>query len=117
MSMNELNSTARDLMSVRQMIEELQVEAEALTDRIKAAMVEQGAEVLQGDGWKATWKNVNGSRFDSKAFKADHADLYGQYSRQTTTTRFVLSVSSPVIKCKKRPRKKCSFVAEEKGKR
>ena len=26
-------------------------------------------------------------------------------------------VSSPVIKCKKRPRKKCSFVAEEKGKR
>ena len=26
-------------------------------------------------------------------------------------------LSSPVIKCKKRPRKKCSFVAEEKGKR
>lgn len=92
MSMNELNSTARDLMNVRQMIEELQAEAEALTDRIKAAMVEQGAEVLQGDGWKATWKNVSSSRFDSKAFKADHADLYGQYSRQTTTTRFVLSV-------------------------
>ena len=37
MSMNELNSTTRDLMSVRQMIEELQAEAEALTDRIKAA--------------------------------------------------------------------------------
>ena len=59
MSMNELNSTARDLMSVRQMIEELQVEAEALTDRIKAAMVEQGEVVLQVDGWKATCKNVN----------------------------------------------------------
>ena len=26
-------------------------------------------------------------------------------------------LSSPVIKCKKRPRKKCSFVAEVKGKR
>ena len=26
-------------------------------------------------------------------------------------------VSAPVIKCKKRPRKKCSFVAEVKGKR
>ena len=26
-------------------------------------------------------------------------------------------VSSPVIKCKKPPRKKCSFVAEVKGKR
>lgn len=92
MSMNELNATARDLMSVRQMIEDLQAEAEALTDRLKAAMVDQGTEVLQGDGWKATWKNVNSSRFDSKAFKANHADLYGQYSRQTVSTRFVLSV-------------------------
>ena len=92
MSINELNSAARDLTSVRQMIEELQAEAEALTDKLKAAMVDQDTEVLQGDGWKATWKNVSSSRFDSKSFKADHADLYGRYSRQTTTTRFVLSV-------------------------
>lgn len=92
MSTNELNTTARDLMSVRAMIEELEEEAQALTDKLKAAMVEQGTETLAGDGWKATWKNVSSSRFDSKAFKADHADLYGQYSKQTTTTRFVLSV-------------------------
>ncbi len=92
MSKTELNSTAQDIMSVRQMIEELQAQAEALTDKLKAAMVDQGTEVLQGDGWKATWKNVNSSRFDSKSFKADHADLYSQYSRTTTSTRFVLSV-------------------------
>ena len=92
MSIQELNRTAQDLMSVRQMIEELQAEAEALTDKLKAAMVDQGAEVLQGDGWKATWKNVVSSRFDSKRFKADHGDLYGQYSKATTTTRFTLSV-------------------------
>lgn len=92
MSMTELNSTARDLMSVRAMIAELEAEAEALTDKIKGAMVDRGAEVLQGDGWKATWKNVTSSRFDSKAFKTDHADLYGQYSKATVTTRFTLSV-------------------------
>ena len=92
MSTNELNSTARDLISVRQMIEQLQAEAEALTDKLKAAMVDQGTEILQGDGWKATWKNVSSSRFDSKAFKADHADLYTAYSKAATTTRFVLSV-------------------------
>ena len=92
MSTHELNSTARDLMSVRAMIAELEAEAEAFTDKIKGAMVEQGAEVLQGDGWKATWKNVVSSRFDSKRFKADHGDLYGQYSKATTTTRFTLSV-------------------------
>ena len=92
MSMNELNTTAHDLLSVRAMIEELQAEAEALTDKLKSAMIEQGTETLQGDGWKASWKNVNSSRFDSKAFKAAHADLYSQYSKATVTTRFVLSV-------------------------
>ena len=74
MSENELNTAARDLLAVRAMIEELQAEAEALTDKIKGAMVDRGQEVLTGDGWKASWKNVNSSRFDSKAFKADHAD-------------------------------------------
>lgn len=44
------------------------------------------------DGWKASWKNVTSSRFDSKRFKTDHADLYGQYSKATVTTRFTLSV-------------------------
>ncbi len=92
MSMNELNTTARSLMDVRAMIAELEAEAEALTDKLKGAMVEQGTEALQGDGWKATWKNVVSSRFDSKSFKADHSDLYSQYSRKTTTTRFLLSV-------------------------
>lgn len=92
MSMNELNATAQNLISVRQMIEELQAKAEALTDKLKAVMVEQGTEALQGDGWAATWRNVNSSRFDSKAFKAAHADLYAAYSKATTTTRFVFSV-------------------------
>ncbi len=92
MSKTELNSTAKDLMSVRAMIAELEAEAEALTDKIKAAMIDQGTEVLQGDGWKASWKNVSSSRFDSKRFKADYADLYDQYSKTTTTTRFTLSV-------------------------
>lgn len=92
MSNIELNSTARDLMSVRAMIAELEAEAEALTDKLKAAMTERGEEVLQGDGWKASWKNVNSSRFDSKAFKADNPDLYQQYSKQTTTTRFTITV-------------------------
>lgn len=92
MGMTELNKTAQDLMSVRAMIAELEAEAEALTDKIKSAMIERGEEVLQGDGWKASWKNVSSSRFDSKSFKNDHADLYAQYSKSTVTTRFSLTV-------------------------
>lgn len=89
--MNNLNKTARDLLEVRKMIRELEAEAEALTDQIKAAMVERSIETLEGDGWKASWKNVVSQRFDSKSFKADHADLYGQYSKATTATRFLIS--------------------------
>ena len=88
MSTEELDAIAKELLSIRSMLAELEAEAETLTDKLKAAMVERGTEALQGDGWKASWKNVVSSRFDSKKFKADHADLYSQYSKQTTTTRF-----------------------------
>lgn len=90
MSMNELNQTAKDLIAVKAMIAELEAEAETLTDKLKGAMIEQGREVLSGDGWRASWKNVTSSRFDSKAFRADHADLYTAYSKPTTTCRFLI---------------------------
>lgn len=89
--MNDINKAGRDLLEVRRMIKELEAEAEALTDQIKAAMVERSTETLEGDGWTATWKNVKSSRFDSKSFKAQHGDLYEAFSKPTTTTRFLIS--------------------------
>ena len=92
MSMNELNTTARDLMSVRAMIAELEAEAEALTDKLKGAMIERGTETMQGDSWKATWKNVTSSRLDGKALKAAMPEIVERFTRTTTTTRFTLTV-------------------------
>lgn len=89
--MNDLNKTARELLELRAMIREMEAEAEALTDRIKAAMVDAGTESLEGDGWHASWKNVESRRFDSKSFKAQHGDLYEAFSKPTTTTRFLIS--------------------------
>lgn len=91
MSINELNATARDLLAVRAMIAELKAEEEALTDRIKSAMVAAGTETLEGDGWKASWKNVNSNRFDSKAFRAENPNLAARYMKQTITTRFLIA--------------------------
>jgi len=42
---------------------------------------------------------------------------YREEVSERTVSRYVKQVSSPVIKCKKTPRKKCRFVADEKGKR
>ncbi|MCC8099772.1 MAG: hypothetical protein LIO78_06885 [Clostridiales bacterium] len=95
MSTNELNTTARTLLEVRAQIAQLQAEAEALTDTLKGAMVEAGREELTGDGWRATWKNVSSSRFDQKAFQAEHPALAARYRKATTTTRFLVGSVQP----------------------
>ena len=87
----DINKAGRDLLELRAMIKELEAEAEALTDAIKAEMVERSTESLYGDGWAASWKNVTASRFDSRAFKEAHPDLYQAFTRSTTSTRFLIS--------------------------
>ena len=92
MTQVELDKIAHDLIDIRGMIKELEAEAESLTDKIKGEMIERGEEVIVGDNWKASWVNVNSSKFDSKAFKADHAELYQEYVKANTFTRFNFTV-------------------------
>lgn len=87
----DINKAGRDLLEVRAMIRELEAEAEALTDAIKAEMVERGTETLYGDGWAASWKNVTSSRFNSKAFREHCPDEYRAFCSLVTTTRFTIS--------------------------
>lgn len=89
--MNELNKIAHELRDVRAMIKELEAEEELLKDQLKAALVDQEKEVIEGDTWKVSWINVNNNRFDTKSFKAEHEDMYNQYLKSTTGTRFVFT--------------------------
>ncbi|MCD7753896.1 MAG: hypothetical protein LUH41_05065 [Clostridiales bacterium] len=91
MSTNELNLTAKNLLELRAQIAQLQAEAEALTDNLKAAMVERETETLSGDGWTASWKNVSSSRFDAARFRRENPEVAAQYMKQTVTTRFLLA--------------------------
>lgn len=91
MSMNELNAKAATYFDLMEQIEALTAEAESIKDAIKTAMIEIEQEQIEGDGWRATWHNTQTSRFDSKTFKADHADLYAQYTVKSTGTRFTLN--------------------------
>jgi len=43
---------------------------------------------MQVDIFKLRYKTVVSSRFDSKAFKATHEELYKQYSKPTECRRF-----------------------------
>ena len=91
MSIIELDSKVAELRELQSMISELLAEAEAIKDTIKGVMIDRGEETISGNGWKASWKNVNSNRFDSKRFKAECPGLYAEYSKQTTTCRFVLA--------------------------
>ena len=94
MSTKELDSRAAEYFSIMETIEALQAEAESIKDVMKAAMTEHGAEELEGTGWRATWHTTHTSCFDSKRFKADHAELYGAYTVKGYSTRFTLNAIS-----------------------
>ena len=89
MSMDMMNARVSTYFDLMAQIEQLQ--AEAIKDELKGQMMERETETLEGTGWRAIWHNTKNSRFDGKRFKADHADLYDQYTVKTTGTRFTLN--------------------------
>ena len=89
MSTNELTARIRELRELQALIEEANAEAENIKDVIKAHMGD--SEELRAGEYKVTWKPVTSARFDATAFKATHAELYRQYSRETTTRRFCVA--------------------------
>ena len=91
MSMNEMDARAATYFDLMEQIEALTAEAEAIKDELKTVMVDSTTEELNGTGWRATWHNTTTTRFDSKAFKAAHADLYAAFSVKATGTRFTLN--------------------------
>ena len=91
MSIQEIDLKVKELRELQALVEEANAQMEAIKDAIKLKMVDEGTEVLQGDGWKATWHTVTSSRLDSKALKAAHPNLVAQYSKPSITTRFTLA--------------------------
>ena len=91
MSMKELESKVSQLRELRRMQDELAAEIAATEDELKAYMTANNTDTLHGPSFKITWKEVTSSRLDSKALKAASPVIWEQFTRQTTTRRFVLS--------------------------
>ena len=75
-----------DLMELRKMIEELQDEAEALTDEIKDFMGEE--ETMMAGSWKVTWKTTVSRRMDTTALKKVLGDALEGYYKTVETRPF-----------------------------
>lgn len=91
MSIFELDQKVKTLRELQAEIDELTAEAEAIKEAIKEKMADEGTEVLEGNGWKATWRCVESNRFDSKALKAADPDTYAMYTITARTCRFTLN--------------------------
>ncbi len=91
MSTAEITAKVKQIKELMVLIEEAQAEADSLKDEIKAVMDQQGTEEMTVDMFKVRYTTVTSSRFDSAAFKKTHADLYGQYTKQTTSRRFSIA--------------------------
>ena len=91
MSTNEMESKIRELRELRRMADEIAAEIETLQDAIKSEMTARNTDTLTGADWKGTWKAVTSKRFDSAAFKKTHSELYEQYTKETTSKRFLIA--------------------------
>ena len=91
MSQNEIVSKIEQLKEWEAILEEAQTEVEALRDCIKAQMLESGTEELQAGTYIIRWTSVLSNRFDSTAFKREHADLYKEFTKQVASKRFSIA--------------------------
>lgn len=84
-----MENKVKELQELKRMKEELEAEITAIEDEIKQTMGDE--EILLAGAFKVTWKTVTSSRFDSTAFKKDHADLAAAYMKTSACRRFTVS--------------------------
>ena len=91
MGNSELLNKVTELKELKTMAEELADRITELEDDVKAEMTARDTDKLIIGAFKITWTRYTSSRFDSKAFKATHAELYEQYSKPIEARRFMVA--------------------------
>ena len=88
MSTNELEIKIKKMHEWEELANEAKAEAEALRDEIKSEMLSRNTEELTAGRYICRWTSVLSQRFDSTTFKKEHAEMYKQYTKQTSSRRF-----------------------------
>lgn len=91
MSTMEMENKIAKLQEWEALAEEAKAEAEALRDEIKAEMNKRDTEELEAGRFIIRWTSVLSNRFDTTSFKREHADMYKQYTKQTSSRRFSIA--------------------------
>lgn len=91
MSTNEMEMKIATLKEWEALLEEAKSEVEALKDEIKAEMLARNTEEMTAGKYICRWTSVLSQRFDSTTFKKEHAEMYKQYTKQTSSRRFSIA--------------------------
>ena len=91
MSQNEIVTKIEQLKEWEAILEEAQAEVEALRDCIKEEMLQSDTEELIVGTYIIRWTSVLSNRFDSTAFKKEHAELYKAFTKQVASKRFSIA--------------------------
>lgn len=87
----DINELFAEMAQYKNIIAEATAEYEKCEAIIKEQMMAEGVDTLIGSEHKATYKQIISHRFDSTAFKKDHADMYESYKKQSSCMRFTFA--------------------------
>ena len=87
-SQRDIQTTIHRLLKLKAEMATIKAEIEELVADLVEYCKSAGLKTLRSGDTKVTWVHVDDTLvFDSKAFKADHPDLYAQYCTKTKTGR------------------------------
>ena len=92
MSKIELLAKIELLNRYETMMEEIKAEAETLRDEIKAEMMARDIEELSVGQFIVRFTSILSNRFDTTGFKRAYGELYKEFTKQTASRRFTISV-------------------------
>ena len=90
MTIFDIERTAKELQGLKAMREELETEITTLEDMIKAEMTRRDTQELSAGAYTISWTEYTSMRFDSSRFKRENAALAANYTKATTTRRFIV---------------------------
>lgn len=91
MSSKDIASRARKLKALKAKQDEIAAEIAAIEQELKTELEHREVDELQAGSFKIRWKLIEGSRFDTKAFRAAMPELADRFTIKTTQRRFSLA--------------------------
>lgn len=86
-----INEIMAELAQYKRLQDETAAIIEGLTDQIKAYMIENQLDTLNGDEHKATYKTVTSSHIDTTALKKAMPEVVTAYTKTKETRRFTFA--------------------------